>query len=124
MPVATPPRDEVGIDAPHAPIIGIIRIDNFTILVVPQESAALTGKAGMSLGQLTDVIGTFEAVGFFLGLRQGWQEHAGQNADNGNDHQQLDKGKALFDLCFHVFLLVGYFGLCADLQRSLSRPHS
>ena len=40
-----------------------------------------------------------------LGLGQRRQQHAGENCDNGNHHQQLDQGEsaALFhgEFCFH-----------------------
>ena len=40
---------------------------------------------------LLEITQTLGAVGFFLGLTQGGQEHTGQYGDDGYDHQQLDE---------------------------------
>jgi hypothetical protein len=42
---------------------------------------------------LSQVIHTLREPGSLLALAQRWQQHARQNADNANDHQQLDQRK-------------------------------
>ena len=46
------------------------------------------------LDHLVGVIHAKDAVGLGLGLGQGRQQQSGQNGNYGDDHQQLDQGKA------------------------------
>ena len=72
-------------------------------------------------GDLFHVIGTFKPIGLPFGLGQGGKEHACENADNGNHHEQLNKGKTLFSLFFHSFFLVWVMRLFGDAV--LQQPH-
>ena len=46
----------------------------------------LRSETRYGLGDLAEVISALESVGLFLGLGQRWKEHAGQDANDGNDH--------------------------------------
>ena len=51
------------------------------------------------------IVATVHAIRLFLGLRQGGEKHAGQNANNGNYHQQLNQCESLI-LIFHDLIQV------------------
>jgi hypothetical protein len=44
-------------------------------------------------GQLFEITGALGAPGFFLGAGQSWQQQRGENANDGNDHQEFDEGE-------------------------------
>ena len=48
--------------------------------------------------ELLGIIHAHNALSLALGLCQGGQEHAGQNRDDGDNHQQFDQGKAFLAL--------------------------
>ena len=72
---------------PPVPIVRRISIQTIAILQLPHKRACITREGDVSLGLLTNVTCTLQAVGLFLGFSQGRKEHAGQDANNGNDHQ-------------------------------------
>ena len=41
----------------------------------------------------------FRSVGLFLGLREGGQQHAGKDCDDGDDDQELDQRERGCDRC-------------------------
>ena len=43
------------------------------------------------LAEVADAIGTFAPL---LSTGQRWQQHGGKNRNDGNHHQEFDKGKA------------------------------
>ncbi len=43
--------------------------------------------------EVAEVAVTLDRDRFALGFRQGGQEHAGENCDDGDDHQEFDQGK-------------------------------
>ena len=54
----------------------------------------LGGERFESRGNLLHVAHALNAVGPSLSLAQRGEEHAGQDANNGNDHQQFYEGKS------------------------------
>jgi hypothetical protein len=40
---------------------------------------------------LPQIVEARDAFAGFLGAAQGWQQHGGQNGNDGNDHQQFDQ---------------------------------
>ena len=50
----------------------------------------------VSHSHLTDIVATLGGMGAQLGGRQGWEEHAREDGDDGNDHQEFDQGETLF----------------------------
>jgi hypothetical protein len=43
--------------------------------------------------QLTPAVHALDTQGLGLGLAQGWQQHAGEDGDDGDHHQQFDQGE-------------------------------
>ena len=50
----------------------------------------------VSLGHRAEVVGTLHAVGLGFGLGESGQQHAGEDADNGDHHQQLNQSECFF----------------------------
>ena len=55
------------------------------IVLMPNHSRAVVGFAP----------GSVSGMGLAFGTREGRQEHACQNGDDGNDHQEFDQGEGL-----------------------------
>ena len=65
----------------------------------------VASKSSQCLLHVAQLAGAFHAVGLFLGLGQGGEEHTREDANNGYHHQQFDQGKCLFG--FHFSILLG-----------------
>ncbi len=61
---------------------------------VRHEVSVVTGVHGHGQEHLLDVIEVNGGLGLVFGLRQGGQEHAGQDGDDGDDDEQFDQGEA------------------------------
>src|SRR5438477_4795006 len=46
-----------------------------------------------SQAKLSQIVDASDPLARFLGPRQGWQQHASENGNNGNDHQQFNQSK-------------------------------
>ncbi len=66
------------------------------IKVVPVSGEIVFVVVGVKVhveADLAEVVEAVDALAFFFGFGEGGQEHAGQNGDDGDYHQQFDEGE-------------------------------
>ena len=69
--------------------------------VVYQVTVIIPGIRDPGQHQLLAIVEAGDACCFALGLGQGGEEHASQDGDDRNDHQQFDERKSFFAVFFH-----------------------
>jgi hypothetical protein len=59
-----------------------------------QHVLVVVGVERHADADLTQIVQAPGSLALFFGPREGRQEHAGQDGDNSDDHQQLDQGES------------------------------
>ena len=57
--------------------------------------------------ELFGVVHAENALGFFFGFPEGWEEHSCQDRDDGDNHQQFNKGKTALGCLKSIHSVVG-----------------
>ena len=74
---------------------------------MPGHGLVVTGEGDQRRVHLLQVGHALESVGFFLGLGQSGEQHAGENADDGNHNQQFNQRKRFVSFGFHILVWFG-----------------
>jgi hypothetical protein len=61
----------------------------------PRKIVVTSGKTKPRDANLLEIIRALGAIGLFTRLGQGWQQHAGQDANDGNHYEKFNEGKSL-----------------------------
>jgi hypothetical protein len=53
-----------------------------------------------------EIVDAIDGDAFLLRLAEGWQQHAGQDRNDGDDHQQFDQRKGVSPVLSHITWLL------------------